>query len=261
MTTHDAPTGTDATAWQRPDRARHAAAFTHHADDYAAVRPGYPPAAVDLLLPAGARDVLDLGAGTGKLTTGLVARGLRVVAVEPSAAMRAELAATLPGADVREGTAERTGLPDASVDVVTVAQAWHWFDEAAAAAEVARVLRPGGTLAVLWNDRDEDVPWVAAYGELLHAGGRPRLARDVEPAPHAAFTPWQRRTVRWTNTLTPEQLVTLAGTRSYALVLDADARAELLGTVRDLVTTHPDLAGREHVDVPYVTRVYTARLR
>jgi len=243
-----------------PDRqAEHAASFTQNADAYAAVRPGYPDAAVDLLVPPGAHDVLDLAAGTGKLTEPLVARGLRVVAVEPAAGMREQLAARLPQVEVHDGTAERIPLPDASVDAVTVAQAWHWFDEPAAAAEVARVLRPGGTLGIVWNDRDEDVPWVGAYGALLHEVAGPQLARGTHPTLGPAFTDVLRTDVRWDHVLTPDDLVRLAGTRSYALVLPADERAALLDRVRTLVTTHPDLAGRDQVPVPYTTRVYTAR--
>ncbi len=246
----------------RDDRhAAHAASFTHHADEYAAVRPGYPPAAVDLLVPAGSRDGLDLAAGTGKLTAALVERGLRVVAVEPAAGMREQLAHALPGVELHAGTAEAIPLPDASVDVVTVAQAWHWFDEPTAAAEVARVLRPGGTLGIVWNDRDEDVPWVGAYGALLHEAAGPQLARDTHPVPGDAFTDVLRTDVRWNHVLTPDELVRLAGTRSYAIVLPPDERAALLDRVRTLVTTHPDLAGRTRVPVPYVTRVYTARRR
>lgn len=241
--------------------AAHAASFTLHADEYAAVRPGYPPQAVDLLVPAGAVDVLDLAAGTGKLTSALVARGLRVVAVEPADGMRAQLAAALPDVDVRPGTAESVPLPDASVDAVTVAQAWHWFDEPAAAAEVARVLRPGGTLGIVWNDRDEDVPWVGAYGALLHEAAGPQLARGTHPEPGDAFTRVVRTDVRWDHVVAPDDLVRLAGTRSYALVLPADERAALLDRVRTLVTTHPDLVGRTEVAVPYVTRVYTATRR
>ena len=241
--------------------AAHAESFTHNADAYAAVRPGYPPAAVDLLVPSDARDVLDLAAGTGKLTEPLVARGLRVVAVEPAEGMREQLVGRLPQVEVLDGTAERIPLPDASVDAVTVAQAWHWFDEPVAAAEVARVLRPGGTLGIVWNDRDEDVPWVGAYGALLHEAAGPQLARGTHPTLGDAFTDVLRTDVRWEHVLAPEDLVRLAGTRSYALVLPADERAALLERVRTLVTTHPDLAGLDRVPVPYVTRVYTARRR
>ncbi|MCC2334758.1 class I SAM-dependent methyltransferase [Cellulomonas wangsupingiae] len=239
----------------------HAASFTHNADEYAAVRPGYPEEAVDLLLPDGARDVLDLAAGTGKLTQALVARGVRVVAVEPADGMREQLVALLPQVEVHAGTAEAIPLPDASLDAVTVAQAWHWFDEPAAAAEVARVLRPGGTLGIVWNDRDEDVPWVGAYGALLHEVAGPQLARGTHPTLGDAFTDVLRTDVRWEHAVSPEDLVRLAGTRSYALVLPADERAALLERVRTLVTTHPDLVGRERVAVPYTTRVYTARRR
>ena len=239
----------------------HATSFTHNADEYAAVRPGYPEEAVDLLLPDGARDVLDLAAGTGKLTEPLVARGVRVVAVEPADGMREQLVARLPQVEVHAGTAEAIPLPDASLDAVTVAQAWHWFDEPAAAAEVARVLRPGGTLGVVWNDRDDDVPWVGAYGALLHEAAGPQLARGTHPTLGDAFTDVLRTDVRWEHVLTPEELVRLAGTRSYALVLPPDERAALLERVRALVTTHPDIAGLDRVPVPYVTRVYTARRR
>ena len=106
-------------------------------------------------MPADARDVLDLAAGTGKLTERLVALGWHVVAVEPSDAMRAQLTQRLPAVEARPGTAERMDLPDACVDAVTVAQAWHWVDPPAASAEIARVLRPGGQVAPIWNVRDE----------------------------------------------------------------------------------------------------------
>lgn len=239
-------------------RAQHAASFTHAGAEYAAVRPPYPPAAVDALVPPGAVDVLDLAAGTGKLTASLVARGLHVLAVEPAEGMRAQLVAALPQVEVHGGTAEAIDLPDACVDAVTVAQAWHWFDEPAAAAEVARVLRPGGTLGVVWNDRDEDVPWVREYDELLHEDAGPQLARETHPTPGDAYGEVVRTLVRWEHVLTPEDLVRLAATRSYAIVLPPAQREALLGRVRELVTTHPDLAGRERIAVPYVTRVYTA---
>lgn len=245
-----------------PDRkAEHAASFTHAGAQYAAVRPPYPQAAVDALVPAGCVDVLDLAAGTGKLTAALVARGLHVLAVEPAEGMRAQLVAALPQVEVHGGTAEAIDLPDSCVDAVTVAQAWHWFDEPAAAAEVARVLRPGGSLGIVWNDRDEDVPWVRAYGELLHAQAGPQLARDTRPTLGAAYGEVVETVVRWEHVVDPEDLVRLAATRSYTIVLPPAEREALLARVRDLVTTHPDLAGRERVALPYVTRVHTATLR
>jgi SAM-dependent methyltransferase len=128
-----------------------ATGFARSAAAYERGRPGYPGDAVDALVAAlPGRDVVDLAAGTGKLTRALTARGCDVVAVEPVAEMRAAIA---PPARAVEGRAEATGLPDASADGVTIAQAFHWFDGARALAEIHRILRPGGVVALLWNRR------------------------------------------------------------------------------------------------------------
>jgi SAM-dependent methyltransferase len=244
------------------DRAARAASFEGGAAVYRATRPSYPDDAVDWSLPAGARDVLDLAAGTGKLTERLVARGLRVVAVEPSDAMRAELTAVVPGVDARAGTAEHLDLPDASVDAVTVAQAWHWVDAPAASAEIARVLRPGGQLAVLWNVRDSSRDWVARWTDIVHRGdalgptldySTPRLGDLFTEPEHATFT--------WDDRMRPADLRTLAASRSHLILLPADERDALLDAVDELVATHPELRGRELVDVPYRTECYRARAR
>ncbi len=145
-------------------RKAQAASFGAAAATYERARPSYPDEAIGWLLPPGARRVLDLGAGTGKLTRGLVGRGLGVVAVEPSAGMRDQLARVLPGVTVLAGTAEEIPLADHAVDAVLVAQAWHWVDPARAVPEAARVLAPGGRLGLLWNIRDERADWVAELG-------------------------------------------------------------------------------------------------
>lgn len=240
-------------------RAARAASFDRGAAVYAAVRPGYPDEAVRWCVPTDAHDALDLAAGTGKLTVSLVALGLSVVAVEPSAAMRAELVAALPGVRATPGTAEATGLGDASVDVVTVGQAWHWFDEAAASRELARVLRPGGRLAVVWNLRDESVDWVAAFTELLHRGD---TLDPTRPAPvlDAAFGPVEAATFRWAQPLRPSDLRGLAASRSHLLSLPDSERDAILDEVDALAATHPDLRGREVVDLPYVTHCWRALL-
>ena len=160
----------------RPIRAVRAGSFDSAAGLYERGRPPYPPAALDWLLPPGARRVLDLGAGTGKLTRQLVARGLDVVAVEPLDGMRAELARAVPGARVLAGSAERIPLADGAVDAVLAAQAWHWVDPARAVPEVARVLAPGGTLGLVWNERDERESWVAELGRII-GETRPRRRR------------------------------------------------------------------------------------
>jgi len=241
-------------------RADRAASFERGAAVYAATRPSYPDDAVAWCVPAGARDALDLAAGTGKLTASLVARGLAVVAVEPSDAMRGELVAALPDVDARSGTAEATGLADASVDVVTVGQAWHWFDEAPAAAECARVLRPGGVLAVLWNLRDESVDWVAALSELLHRGDTLDQARPA-PVVGDAFGPVEGAAFGWAQPFRPADLRGLAASRSHLLTLSAAERDAILDEVDDLAATHPALRGRDVVDLPYVTHCWRAARR
>ncbi len=248
----------------RPTHDELARSFDGAASVYARARPGYPEQALDWLLPPRAREVLDLGAGTGKLTAQLVARGLAVTAVEPSQRMRAELEAALAGrVTALPGRAEDIPLPDASVDVVLVAQAWHWVDPARAVPEVARVLRPGGRLGLVWNRRDERVGWVAELGELL---ARPDARSDAAgaAAEHASlgppFGPIERfETERWTQALTPDGLVELAASRSYVITLDDARRAELLARVRGLLD-RPGLAGAAELALPYVTECVRAEL-
>ena len=150
-----------------------ATAFADQAALYARLRPDYPAAAVALALPAGAARVLDLGAGTGKLTGAALARGTQVVAVEPLESMLAELHRRFPSALAVAGTAESIPLADSSVDAVLVGQAFHWFDPDRALPEIARVLRPGGTLGMLWNHDDDTDPLVLEVESALNRAGRP----------------------------------------------------------------------------------------
>jgi SAM-dependent methyltransferase len=147
-------------ASDQEQRSARAKSFGAAASIYDRARPGYPDAAVDWLLPVGQPQVVDLGAGTGKLTRLIADRGVDVTAVEPSDGMREQLQSALPGVPALAGSAEEMPLADESVDAVLVAQAWHWVDLPRASAEVARVLRPGGRLGLLWNHRDERVDWV-----------------------------------------------------------------------------------------------------
>jgi SAM-dependent methyltransferase len=239
-----------------------ARSFDAAAQVYARGRPGYPAEALNWLLPAGARQVLDLGAGTGKLTAQLVDRGLEVTAVEPSDRMRAELEAEL-GDRVRAlpGRAEEIPLPDRSVDAVLVAQAWHWVDPVRAVPEVARVLRPGGRLGLLWNRRDDRVAWVAALSEILTVPDPGARADAASPGIGSPFGPVQRHlTEGWTDTLTPQKLVDLAACRSYVITLDEKPREALLDRVRALTRQHPDLTGRERFPLPYMTECVRANL-
>lgn len=232
--------------------------FDETAGLYAAVRPGYPEQALDWLLPAGARRVLDLGAGTGKLTRQLVERGLEVVAVEPSPQMGAELVAALPGCDLRYGTAEAIPLPAADVDAVLVGSAFHWFDPDPALADIRRVLRPGGRLGLVGNHPDEQVAWVAALGHITGTDAR-RRARRRSPEPAAGFERVEQANFGHSVVISRTALLALTQTYSYYLTAGHDERQHLLARIGELVDTHPDLAGRPEFVLPFQTRCWRAR--
>ncbi len=247
--------------------ARRARSFGPVAATYDRVRPGYPPDGVSWLLeetkaariaPGARRRVLDLGAGTGALTRDLSARGLDVVAVEPDPHMRAVLETRVPRADVRAGSAEDLPLDDGDVDVVIGAQMWHWVDLEKATAEVARVLRPGGTLGLLWNLRDERVAWMAELGSVFGGDDVHRRAADVTLPPGAPFTAAAARDFRWSQELAPTDVIDLVATRSHVAVLPDAERSEVLARVGDFVTSHPAVAGRGRIVLPYVTSCWRA---
>ena len=231
--------------------------FGSEAAAYERGRPSYPPEAIDWLLPSGARDVLDLGAGTGKLTTRLVERGLEVVAVDPIAEMLELLSSALPNTPALLGTAEQIPLPDSHVDAVLVAQAWHWFDPERAVAEVARVLRPGGRLGLVWNTRDERLGWVKDLGRIIGHENDPFTEEVSLPEP---FTDVERHHVEWTNYLTPQALIDLVASRSYCITSPAEVRTRTLEQVRELLATHPALANSSGLALPYITVCIRATL-
>ena len=156
----DEPPTTPATT----DRAR---SFGSVAEAYDRGRPTYPAEAVAWLAGGEAKVVLELAAGTGKLTRELVDQGHAVFATEPDEAMLEVLRQRVPEVSAKVATAEEIPANDRSVDVVVVAQAFHWFDHQAALPEIARVLKPGGHVALVWNSRDERIPWVRRMGDLL----------------------------------------------------------------------------------------------
>ena len=232
--------------------------FGSVAADYAALRPGYPADAVAFLLGDRPRRVLDLGAGTGLLTDVLLTAGHEVLAVDLSGSMLDQLRARLPQVVAATGGAESIPLPDSDVDAVVAGQAAHWFDPVPAAAELRRVLRPGGVVGFVWNTRDETVPWVRALGDLLAEEARDHEADQGVVERFAAELPasvavFDSGTVQQ---VSPEQVVRGIGTRSYVATMDDAGRARFLGRVRHLLDTHPDTRGRDQLELPYTTRAY-----
>jgi len=245
--------------------ADHARSFDRVAGAYQRARPSYPAAAVEWVLAAapGPRAV-DLAAGTGKLTEVLVAAGAEVTAVEPLANMRAELQRALPSVRAMAGTAERIPLPDASADALFVGQAFHGFDGPAALAEIARVLVPGGALGLIWNLRDERVPWVAELTVALRgAADVLAVSRAISERPldSERFTAAERREFRNPVPFDRARLREWAASTSRIAVLPGGEREAALDAVVRLADEHPDLAGRHTFDMPFVAVVMRATRR
>ncbi len=244
---------------QRIDPA--ASAFGSAAADYERARPSYPADAIDALRSRGGlgpgRKVLDLAAGTGKLTRLLVDAGGDVIAVEPVPGMREELAAAVPTIVVRDGVAENIPLDDGSVELVTVAQAFHWFDYEKALGEIRRVLAPGGSVAILFNERDERVPWVKTWNEVIEWHSR-RIA-------YYQRTDWQAvlrdggfadiayDRAEWKQPMTRDLVASRVRSVSYIAELDDQGQQEYVDRVLALVDGF-----EEPFDLPYVTHVWTA---
>jgi SAM-dependent methyltransferase len=240
-------------------RETQAGSFGAAAALYERARPSYPSDALDWLLPDGAPDVLDLGAGTGKLTRLIAERDIHVEAVDPSAQMLAELRQVLPEVPTHVGSAEEVPVADSSFDAVVVAQAWHWVDVPRASAEVARVLRPGGRLGLIWNDRDDRVDWVRKLSELTAQGGERGMASD-NPVFGKPFGQIEYFVTEWSYPMTTAGLIDLAASRSYVIIAPEQERVSILTGVQKLLDTHPDLAGRDEFEMPYVTYASRAHI-
>jgi SAM-dependent methyltransferase len=244
----------------RASRAERARSFARVAGEYERGRPGYPPEAIAWLLGARPLEVLDLGAGTGKLTRALLDAGHRVTAVEPLDEMLAILSSEVPAARALPGSAEQLPLADASVDAVAVGSAFHWFDERAALAEIARVLRPAGVLGLLGNRFDVASPWVARVREIL---GPPAIER---PGHWPSVVDLSERFAEIEDREFPHQqridragLRDLASSRSSLALMDDDRRATVLAGLDRLWEQEPELIGRSDVLLPWRTRVRRCR--
>jgi SAM-dependent methyltransferase len=256
------------------DRRRHATSFGAAAVAYSEHRPDYAEAAVRWAVSEspGAR-VLDLGAGTGKLTGTLLATGLKASAVEPDPAMLAELRRTLPGVTALPGSAESIPLPDASVDAVVAGNAMHWFDMAVAGPEIARVLVRGGVLAGLWNVLDDRIGWVAdlarvSGSEAIGPRDTPDSWRAETASAHlpadgsvARFGSPEQAEFPHTQRRTADTLVQTLATRAGMLVMPERERQARLKEIRDFLAGCPETASGDF-DLPMLTCVLrTGRLR
>jgi SAM-dependent methyltransferase len=241
---------------------RAAVGFDRAGADYQRGRPGYPEQAVsrieaELGLGPG-RVVVDLAAGTGKLTRALTRSDARVIAVEPVSGMREQLVRSVPRVDALNGTAERIPLADDSADAVVVAQAFHWFDARAAATEIHRVLHPGGGLAVIWNSWDESVPWVGAMQDIVH--------EHADDTPRQASSTWRRqleatglftapREATYAN-LVPGDLDTVlarVASTSYIAALDQPGLQDVLTRVRAVLAADERTRVCDQIEMPYTT--------
>ena len=227
--------------------------FALVAGSYERGRPGYPDEAVRWLVGDEPVDVVDLGAGTGKLTRSLVALGHRVTAIEPLPEMLELLPAAAPGAFAILGNAEIIPLPDASADVVTAAQAFHWFDHAVALPEIARVLRLRGRLALVWNTRDDREPWVAKLSATIGSESIDRGDAEGPIAASGLFGPVDKTAFSWVQRLDRATLRELVVSRSYCASKPPEEREVVLTEVERLFDEHA-VAGE--LELPYVTECF-----
>jgi len=246
---------------QHRERAR---SFGEVAEAYQQARPTYPTHAVRWLLDvAPGREVLDLAAGTGKLTRVIAEQGCSVTAVEPLDEMRAQLQHAYPNVRAVAGSAEQIPLEDDSVDAVLVGQAFHWFDPERALPEIDRVLRPWGVLGLLWNIRDDSIGWVAELSSSL-AVGRDVLSQvdgsDWVPVEeHPRFGQVERRDFPNPTPFDAARLVTWAASTSHFATMPPGERESTLQRVQEFALRHPGLGDDDHFTMPFVTVSVRAR--
>jgi SAM-dependent methyltransferase len=240
--------------------------FGREAEVYERVRPSYPTDAVAWLVDnlglGPGRTVLDLAAGTGKLTRLLVPSGATVLAAEPVEGMRRRFVAAVPDVPMVAAVAEALPAADASLDAITVAQAFHWFDADRAFGEFARGLRPRGRVGLIWNARDRSSDWVNEVWSIMDRVEKRAPWRDHEqgkdsaPRPRAGFGPLHAEKFRHEQPITPEGVVDRVASVSHVAVLPPAERQRVLEEVRDVLAHHPDARGRQELRLPYRVDVY-----
>jgi len=241
------------------DRDRFARSFGGVVEAYDRARPAYPADAVAWLLGAGSRRVLELGAGTGKLTGVVRAAGHQVFATEPDPQMLARLVDRHPGVAAAQAGAEALPAATRSVDTVLAGQALHWFDLDRALPEIARVLRPGGDLALTWNIMDARIPWVRRLRTLIDAPAEPPDEEIARIDASDLFAPFESATFRFWQPLDRDALAALVSSVSAVAVRDEAGRAEVLAAADALYDEYG--RGHEGMLLPYVTYAYRATVR
>lgn len=241
-----------------------ATSFGAAAADYEAARPDYPFEAVAWMLenlPHGSRRIADVGAGTGKLTRVLAdAPGAEVIAIDPDAAMLAELRKSVTGVPTFLGTAEQLPVPDASLDAVVMGQAWHWVDPVTASAEIGRAVRSGGALGLIWNIRDEREGWVRRLTEIMHSSSAENMANGPTSQGPQIAAPFGRVEVErweWVRPITRAQVHRMADSRSHLITASDEERRGIHDEMDALFDTL-GLYGDATIDLPYVTTAFRA---
>ena len=239
------------------DVSRLSRAFGPVAEAYDRGRPDFPREAAAWLVGREAATVVELGAGTGKLTRQLVALGHDVHATDPDAAMLAVLQRHLPDVPTSVSGAEEIPLPDRSVDVVVAGQAFHWFDHERALPEIARVLRPGGYLALAWNVRDERIPWVRKLGRALGSAAAAEGTDSTDAVVQSdLFGFVEDTTFSFWQGVDRDTILDMAASRSYVATLDDETRQATLDAVRALYDDYG--RGMDGMQIPYDCRCYRA---
>ncbi|HJP88643.1 MAG TPA: methyltransferase domain-containing protein [Candidatus Limnocylindrales bacterium] len=244
--------------------------FAAAADAYERGRPTYATESIERLIAelgiGPGKRVLDLAAGTGKLTRQIAPSGAEIVAVEPIDEMRARLEASLPGVNVIPGVAEDIPLPNHSVDAVVVGQAFHWFDGIRAVSEIRRVLKPTGAVGLIWQARDPNQPWIVKLEEIIDRidDGHPRYRTEAWREAFdltALFDPIEEAVYPYVQHGSPETIVDRVASISYVASLPAEVREPYLDEVRDLLATDPATAGKDVIELPYTSHIYWSRPR
>jgi ubiquinone/menaquinone biosynthesis C-methylase UbiE len=256
------------------DLSRRAWCSTEAAALYERARPGYAHEAVTFIahqlgIGPGTR-VVDLGAGTGKLTRQLLSLGAEVIAVEPLHGMRSALSRAVPGVQILEGRAEYVPLPDAGIDAIVAGQAWHWFDGPRALAEASRLLKPGGGMALLWNEYDKRAAWMEEYSEIRR---RAATRAGAKPPSHTGddwrrafagnhdWTPIQKREFTHQAEATREEFVNRVFSSSVFAVLPQDEKEDVTSEILAMLGRAFGTRDQEHIAIPYTTEVFWSRFR